>query len=222
MTRYAWMLRQVPAIIAHLRDSMLPLAATDYDRTRVDGTRDQPLPFRLEPMEDADTLWADLTTYGTLIACRIHPAPHALTTRLRASTQWHDAADAAYTITAWLTFHEDTIADLTLDVDGEANTLFATIGHLLAKYRITPTRLRTYTRECRICGEPAVYAEWALDRDGVLAHTEQCTVCGQRYEPSALPARADIITLWNDLDLEDFQTELEEEATDATHLPASS
>jgi hypothetical protein len=177
------MLQQVPVIIAHLRDSMLPLAATAYDRTRVDGTREQPLPFRIEPMQDADALWAALTAYGNEIARHLHPAPHALLTRLRASQQWHDAGDAAYTITAWLIAHEDRIGELNLEVYGTDEVLFLQISQLLNRYRITPRRLRTYARECRVCGEPAVYAEWTINRDGAIAQTIQCTVCLRRYEP---------------------------------------
>lgn len=197
MTRYAWMLQQVPVIIAHLRDSMLPIAATSYDRTRVDGTREQPLPFRVEPMQDADDLWAALVTYGREIAWHVQPSPHALTTRLRASQQWHEAGDAAYTITAWLTAHEERIADLEPAPTREiaADGLFLLISQLLNRYRILPRRLRTQTRDCRVCGEPSVYAEWTIDQRGAIAQTEQCTVCGERYEPTALPTRAQVLAL---------------------------
>lgn len=187
MTRYAWMLTQVPVILAHLRDSMIPLQATRYDSTRVDGTRDQPLPFRVEPMEDADQLWSDLLTYGRVIARHIYPAPHALTgtaaNTIRASTQWQEAGDAAFTVTGWLTFHEERIAQLEVDADGEANALFATIGRLLGKHRIHPARLRTTPTRCALCGELAVRAEWAINRDGDVAQTVQCTACRLRYDP---------------------------------------
>ena len=183
MTAYAWMLQQVPVIIAHLRDSMLPLAATNYDRTRVDGTREQPLPFRIEPMQDADDLWAALTAYGNHIARHIRPAPHALTAGLRASQQWHEAGDAAHTITAWLIAHEDRIADLDIPVEGTDEILFTAISQLLNRYRITPRRLRTTPTRCDLCGEQAVQAEWTINRDGATARTVQCTVCHTRYEP---------------------------------------
>lgn len=187
VTRYAWMLQQVPTILGHLRDSMLPLAATRYDSTRVDGTREQPLPFRVEPMEDADTIWSELLDYGRIIAGHIHPAPHALTgtaaRRIRASTQWHDAADAAYTVTAWLTHHEHRIAELDITTAGTDEALFTTIGRLLATYRITPARLRTTPTRCGLCGEQAVRAEWTINRNGDVARTVQCTVCLSRYEP---------------------------------------
>lgn len=195
MTAYAYLLSQVPVIIAHLRDSMLPLAATVYDRTRVDGTRDPSLPFRLEPMQDADTLWAALTAYGNEIARRVRPAPHALTARLRASQDWNEAGDAAYSIAGWLIAHEERIAALESEVYSTDEVLFYEIRRLLTRYRIEPRRLRTYTRECRVCGEPAVYAEWTINRDGALAQTEQCTVCGERYEPSALPTRDDVLSI---------------------------
>ncbi|WP_425837003.1 hypothetical protein [Microbacterium sp. PA5] len=187
MSEYAWKLSQVPVIIAHLRDSMIPLAATDYDRTRVDGTRDPALPLRIEPMQDADDLWAALTAYGAVIGWHITPAPHALTTRLTASVQWHEAGDAAHTITAWLIHHEDRIAQLDLTViddHGLDVTLFTLIGRLLAKYRITPARLRTSPTRCRVCGEHAVRAEWAPDRTGTIHRTVQCTVCLTRYDPT--------------------------------------
>lgn len=216
-SRYAWMLTQVPVIIAHLRDMMLPLAATQYDRTRVDGTPEPALPFRIEPMQDADDLWAALTNYGNEIARHIRPAPHALTTRLRASQQWHEAGDAAHTITAWLVHHEESIAELTEDAatDIAAETLFALIGRLLAAHRIAPKRLRTYTRTCRICGEPSVYAEWALDARGALAQTEQCTVCGERYNPDDLPTRDQVLALWTTPDPEEVSDD------DTADVPAS-
>lgn len=218
MTRYAWYMSQVPVIIGHLRDSMLPIQATSYDTTKVSGTREQPLPFRIEPMEDADDLWAALVAYGNAIARHIQPAPHALSTRLRASTQWYEAGEAAYTITAWLVYHEDRIASLELIElyrDETDVALFGSIGQLLAKYRITPNRLRSYTRECRVCGEAAVYAEWALGRDGDVGNTEQCTVCHERYEPASLPTRTEVLALWTDLDLEEV-------TDDPTHLLAGS
>lgn len=187
MTRYAWMLQQVPVILAHLRDSMLPLQATRYDSTRVDGTREQPLPFRIEPMEDADELWSNLLAYGRVVARHLNPAPHAIAgtaaNSIRASTQWHEAGEAAYTVTAWLTFHEQRIAELNIDTDGLDEDLFATIGSLLGKHRIHPARLRTAPTRCALCGEHAVRAEWAINRNGDVAQTVQCTVCGCRYDP---------------------------------------
>ncbi len=191
MTRYAWMLQQVPVIIAHLRDSMLPIAATVYDRTRVDGTREQPLPFRLEPMQDADDLWAALTDYGNEIARHVHPSPYALVTRLRASTQWHEAGDAAHTITAWLIANEERIALLHPDENREtaADVLFLQISQLLNRYRITPRRLRTTATRCLLCGEVAVHAEWTIDRHGAIAQTAQCTVCLRRYDPEEVTLR---------------------------------
>lgn len=192
MTAYAWMLQQVPVIIAHLRDSMLPLAATDYDRTRVDGTREQPVPFRIEPMQDADELWAALTAYGNEVARFVHPSPYALLTRLRASTQWHEAGDAAHTITAWLVANEERIALLPDDHarDIAADGLFLLISRLLNRYRITPRRLRTSPTRCVLCGSVAVQAEWTLDRAGTVAQTAQCTVCLRRYDPTEVVTRA--------------------------------
>lgn len=186
MTAYAFLLQQVPVIIAHLRDSMLPLAATDYDRVRVDGTREQPLPFRLEQMQDADTLWSALTDYGNEVARHIHPSPYALITRLRASQQWHDAGEAAHTISAWLVAHELRIASLPSSEarDIAADVLFAEIRQALNRYRITPRQLRTHLGRCRLCGEPAVYAEWTVNRQGAIAQTAQCTVCHERYDPT--------------------------------------
>lgn len=198
MTAYAYMLAQVPVIIAHLRDSMIPLAGTDYDRTRVDGTKEQPLPFRIQPMQDADELWAALTDYGNEIARHIHPSPYALLTKLRASTQWHDAGDAAHTITAWLIEHEERIAQLPDDDAREQSALglFPLIGQLLGRYDITPRRLRVRRgRTCVICGEDAIYAEWEIGRNGQVATTVQCTVCGQRYEEGMLPTRDQVLAL---------------------------
>lgn len=195
MTQYAWYLTQIPVIIAHLRDSMLPLAATQYDRTRVDGTRDQPLPLRVDAMEDADQLWAALVDYGRHIAASIQPAPHALTQRLTASTQWHDAGDAAHTISAWLIYNEQHIADAPPYIGDTDLVLFDAIRRLLAKHRITPARLRTSPTRCVVCGEHAVRAEWAWNRAGELAETVQCTVCEQRYETNMLPTRAAVLAL---------------------------
>lgn len=197
MTAYAYLLSQVPVIIAHLRDTMVPLQGTDYDRVRVDGSREKQLPFRIEPMTDADTLWAALTAYGNEVARHIHPSPYALLTRLRASTQWHDAGDAAHRITAWLIEHENRTAGLEPSGARElaADTLFDEISRLLNRYRITPRRLRTFTRECVLCGRATVYAEWRISRDGRVEQTEQCTYCKQRYEAHTLPTRAHIVTL---------------------------
>lgn len=199
MTAYAYLLSQTPVIIAHLRDSMVMLGATVYDRDRVDTSREQTVPFRLDAMVDADTLWDALTSYSNEIALAIRPAPHALTARLRASQAWNEAGDAAYTISAWLTGNEERIAQLTPSdaADLAADHLFDLIRRLLARYRIEPRRLRTHTRQCLLCGEPdaAVYAEWSIGRDGQVEHTEQCVVCGERYDADLLPSRASIVTL---------------------------
>lgn len=182
-------------IIAHLRDSMIILGATAYDSVRVDTSRDPSVPFRLEAMQDADTLWAALTDYGNEIARYVRPAPHALTARLRASQSWEEAGDAAHTIAAWLVAHEERVATVAPDVMGADDRLFFEIRRLIGRYRIEPQRLRTYTRVCRVCGERAVFAEWVINRAGEVAQTEQCTVCHERYEPSKLPTRDAVLSI---------------------------
>lgn len=190
MTAYAWMLQQVPVIVAHLRDTMIPLAGNSHDRTRIDGTREQPLPFRLQPMLDADQLWDALTDYGRFVAAWIQPSPYALTVPLRASQDWREAGDAAHTITAWLINHEDRIAALNLNVAGTDDVLFTLISQQLNRYRITPRRLRTRTTSCGTCGADAVYAEWTLNARGEIAQTIQCTRCRRRYDPREVVIRA--------------------------------
>jgi hypothetical protein len=69
-----------------------------------------------------------------------------------------------------------------------------------------------------LCGEAAVYAEWTLDRNGAIAQSEQCTVCGERYDPNQLPTRAAVLMLaeWRPA------PDLEEVTDDAAHVPAGS
>lgn len=200
MSRYSWYMGQVPVILGHLRDSMHPVQATRYDNTRVSGTREQPLPFRIEPMEDADQLWAELIWYGSVVAQHLGgTSPHALRgawanekgdIMLRPSDRWNEVAEQAYTVTAWLTYHQDDIGTLGTAVEGMENLLFADIGRMLAKYRISPNRLRTSATCCGLCGETAVRAEWALNRDGDIAVTVQCTVCRRRYDPEEVTGAA--------------------------------
>lgn len=194
MSSYSWHMSQVPVILGHLRDSMIPLQATQYDNTRITGSRDPQLPFRLEPMEDADQLWAELIWYAREIAANLTgPTPHALTGAwtnqhgyliIRPSSDWYAVGEQAHTVTAWLTYHQDDIARVRrADTHAMETALFQHIGRLLAKYRVTPARLRTEAVRCDLCGATAVRAEWAMNRAGHIDQTVQCTVCHQRYEP---------------------------------------
>lgn len=190
---FRWHLSQVAPLLAHLRDSMVPLAAGSLD-ARVSGTREVPLPFRSEPMDDADRLWSKLVWYGSTVAqsLRSDDAPGVLTRpwldaqgniRIYPGEDWRDTGNLAAAVTRWLIEHAEDVERIADDISGEEFDLFDDIRRTLARYRFHPVRLRTSASVCVLCGAVAVRAEWNANRRGDVDVTVQCTRCGERYDP---------------------------------------
>lgn len=214
---YHWHLSQMPVVLAHLRDSMVPLQAVPFDAVRVGGSKERPLPFRTgdlseanddKPtlMDEADALWDALVWYGSNVAQHLGPdvpSPHVLrfawfTSAARYVIQpSHSAAhvgEQAYTVTAWLSHHADTVETLPLR-DLEAG-LFSDLRRLMAKYRLNPVRLRTRATPCQLCGGIAVQAEWTINHRGDTNVTNQCVSCGERYDPGQADLVGAVSCMW--------------------------
>jgi len=185
--RYEQLLDQVPMLLEHLRTMANPLKAGSLGERVTGGGGEAPAPVRLDPVDDADDLWAGLIEYTLDVAHRLHePAPAAAgdTWTARGSVQGlpaHLDADGAYRaaweVVGWLIDRAPRIHPLAL-TDSEQH-LFGLVRKLVARYVTPPIERPSHRRECSVCGERAVVVSWVIDDTGEA----RCAVCGAVYSP---------------------------------------
>lgn len=186
--RFEQHLDQIPALIEHLRAAAIPSAVARLDGVRVSGGGyESAAQIRLDPVEDADDLWAALAEYTLDVANRLHqPAPsaagdtwiaHGNVQGIPARLDADRAYKAAWGIVAWLTERSAQVRPLEL-VDSEQH-LFALVRKLISRHTIDPIDRPTRRRACTVCGERAVVVAWILNDTGEA----ECRVCGATYAP---------------------------------------
>lgn len=192
--RYEQHLDQLPVLLEHLRDRAIPLKAGSLDERVGGGGGEAPLPFRTDPVDDCDDLWASLIEYVREVAERLQqPAPGAAgaawatsnTVRgIPASMDADGAYRAAYALIAWLIDRAEKINALELRAS-EAH-LFGLIRKLMGRYVIPPIERPVHRRTCTVCGERAVVVDWILGDAGEAV----CKVCGAVYAPQGMEGEA--------------------------------
>ncbi|MBS0231766.1 MAG: hypothetical protein JSS52_11495 [Proteobacteria bacterium] len=185
--RFEAHLDQVPVLIEFLRGHRVPLQAGSLNERVTGGGGEAPVPFRLDPVDDADDLWAALIEYTTEVGERLHmPLPHSGNEIWRANTivqgipahlGANGARRAVFPIVAWLIDHAPRIHPLEL-TDSEDH-LFTLIRNLSARYVVPPIDRPAHRRVCTVCGEQAVRVAWLLGGTGEA----ECGTCGATYAP---------------------------------------
>lgn len=190
--RYEQHLDQVPQLLEVLRDGVNPLKAARIDTERVSGGGGAaPLPFRADPMDDCDDVWAALVEYVGEVAERLQEtAPGATGASWAASgnvrgigagVSGDQAYKAGFVLIAWLIDRAEKVRDLHL-VDTEQH-LFGLIRKLVKRYVDAPPIERpAHRRFCSVCGEKAVLVDWVLGDSGEAV----CRVCGAVYAPEGM------------------------------------
>lgn len=184
--RYEQHLDQVPQLLEVMRVQANPLKAARMDTERVSGGGGEaPLPFRLDPVDDCDDLWAALVEYVGEVAERLqHPAPGATGASwgaqgnvrgIGAGVSGDRAYKAGFALIGWLIDRARFTYDLQLK-DSEQH-LFALIRKLQGRYVVPPIERPSRRRLCSVCGEYAVVTAWVLGEAGEA----ECRVCGAVY-----------------------------------------
>ena len=185
--RFEQMLDQVPQLLETLRDGVNPLKAAGLSERVSGGGGEAPLPFRADPMDDCDDVWAALVEYVGEVAERLQElAPGATGASwgvqgnvrgIGAGVSGDQAYKAGFVLIAWLIDRAEKIRDLRL-VDSERH-LFGMIRKLVKRYVDAPPIERpAHRRFCSVCGERAVLTDWVLGDAGEAS----CRVCGATYE----------------------------------------
>lgn len=191
--RFEWHLDQLPGILEVLRNDSSSLKSSRYDSVRVSGSREQtPLPFKVDLVDAADDLWAAAIEYSTEVAERIGLS---LTTAaswrtssgamgLSSRVTGYQARVVAFELIAWLIKHAEAIAGLPMN-DAEDH-LFGLIRRLREQYMLASVERPSRRRECTVCGERAVAAQWVTGDNGRAELLAECRRCGEGYdEPEA-------------------------------------
>ena len=155
------------------------------------GGGEAPLPFRADPMDDCDDVWAALVEYIGEVAERLQdPAPGATGASwgvqgnvrgIGAGVSGDQAYKAGFVLIAWLIDRAEKVRDLHL-VDSEQH-LFGLIRKLVKRYVDAPPIERpAHRRFCSVCGERAVLTDWVLGDSGEAV----CRVCGAVYAPEGM------------------------------------
>lgn len=185
--KYEQMLDQVPQLLETLRDGVNPLKAAGMSERVSGGGGEAPLPFRADPMDDCDDVWAALVEYVGEVAERLQEAAPGATGAswatsgnvrgIGAGVNGDQAYKAGFVLIAWLIDRAENVRDLHL-VDTEQH-LFGLIRKLVKRYVDAPPIERpAHRRFCSVCGERAVLTDWVLGDAGEAS----CRVCGATYE----------------------------------------
>ncbi|MBU3994792.1 MAG: hypothetical protein KKF42_03285 [Actinobacteria bacterium] len=187
--RFVWHIRQAPFQLMHMRELVeSTIAAQDTSAVRVAGGRDTaPTPYRVEPADDADLLYATLVIFGREVAEKIGgSSPRALRARMwtgRDEPQGlpvctpGDAFALAAEIITWLDAcshhiaHDSTLHDAPDD-------LCELIRQMRTKYPRSMQKFKWYAdRPCTRCGEKAI--ERIFDEEGLAG--ARCDGCGTTW-----------------------------------------
>lgn len=185
--RFEAHLDQVPILVEFLRGHRVPLKAGTLDDRVSGGGGEAPVPFRLDPVDDADDLYAALVEYAGEVAERLEVAlPHsgsdvwgtfAGVQGIPAHLGPTGARNAVSRICEWLMHRAVRIRQLEL-TDSEEH-LFALVRKLGARYTVPPVDRPSRRRVCTVCGEQAVVVAWLLGGTGEA----ECRTCGATYAP---------------------------------------
>lgn len=187
---FTWHIRQAPFQLMHMRElAESTIAAQDTSAVRVAGGKDTaPLPYRVDPADDADLLYATLILFGREVAEKIGGAsPRALRARMwtgRDEPQGlpictpGEAFAHATEITLWLEACAHQIAhDNTLN--SAPDDLCELIRRMRAKYPRAEPKFKAYRpRPCPVCGERTIEPIWG--KDGLEGAS--CDNCGQTWK----------------------------------------
>lgn len=189
--RFEQHLDQLPVLLETMRDHAHPLKAAGLSERVSGGGGEAPLPFRADPVDDCDDLWAALVEYVGEVAERLQEtspgavgASWASSNGVRgigAGVSGDQAYKAGYALIAWLIDRAPRVRDLHLD-DTEQH-LFGLIRKLSRRYVDAPPIERPeHRRLCTVCGEKAVLTDWVLGDAGEAS----CRVCGATYQNERL------------------------------------
>lgn len=191
--RFEAHLDQVPPLVEFLRGHMLPLKAGALAERVTGGGGAAPVPFRLDPVDDADDLWAALIEYAGEIAEHLETAlpvngsdvwaSNGAVQGIPAHLGPNGARRVTFLMIGWLIDRAPRIRPLGLD-DSEGH-LFALIRKLSARYLVPPVDRPARRRVCSVCGEQAVVVAWLLGGTGEA----ECRTCGATYAPEAIDTK---------------------------------
>lgn len=190
---FTWHIRQVPFQLAHMRDlAETTVAAVDTSAVKVAGGRDtSPVPYRVDPADDADLLYLRLIKFGRQVAETIGGAsPRPLRARMYEtegeplglpSCTPSEAFSLAAEIIQWLEAGTHQIGhhgELTRE-GGYYDELITTIRKMRGRYPRAEPKFKAYRpRPCTTCGERTVLPIWGVD--GLAG--AKCDTCGQTWE----------------------------------------
>ncbi len=187
---FIWHIRQAPFQLMHMRQlAETTVGAQAVGAGKITGSKDRAtLPYRVDPADDADALYAELVIFGREVAERIGGAsPRPLRARIwsgRTEPQGlpvcdpSEAFSLAAEIVQWLEASAYTIAHDEHLHDAPEH-LMTTIRKMRAHYPRAEPKFRSYRpRPCPTCGERTISPVWGA---GGLSGA-RCESCGQKWD----------------------------------------
>lgn len=187
---FTWHLKQLPFQILHMRElAENTIAAQDTSAVVVSGSSEKArLPYRVDPADDADLLYATLILFGREVAEKIGgAAPRPLQSRMwrgRDEPQGlplctpREAQGYAAEIITWLCATAHQIAH-----DGTLNSapddLIDTIRQMRGRYPRADPKFKAYRpRPCPLCEQATIAPTY--DFDGLAGF--HCDTCEQQWD----------------------------------------
>ncbi|PPF56072.1 hypothetical protein C5B94_03895 [Clavibacter michiganensis] len=191
-TRAESALRAAPDVIRHIRDQVAPSLVRAGDGMPRAASKEPPAPARLDPIDDADAVYAQLIdwlvnwcdTYGIrppAVTGSVRVAEDGVVQGFRGRMDPADAAELVRRVGSNLLVLTDRIVR-----HPQARVYFDDVAAIVhrasAKYPQAPRPERAVIpRACRTCGEHAVGASWRSQ--DLLDVQVECESCGESYAP---------------------------------------
>lgn len=183
----------IPDLMMHMRAQIVPSGGGMSDG-QPRGSKEPPAPLRINPLDDADSLFAKLVSWTEVIGGKTHsPQPSVAVWINFREVQGFKvvttevAHQLASQLTEWFHVRIETICGLDIATEFHDDLCYGWddapgVFKLMGRYPMEPRPLRAAEkRECPICGHQEVFVKWpdSLDPDIAI----MCGRCKWVAEP---------------------------------------
>jgi hypothetical protein len=199
------------SLVAHVRTLVVPAGAQRSDGLPRGGSEEAPAPLRIEPVDETDSVYAQLLNWVDYWSETLHITPPVTATYawsngreiqgFRAGVSPEGAGGLVQILTVWLLAHQDAI-----ERHSAAGDYFDDVAGFLwdldKKFPRSSRGTRpVLPRPCPVCDGPGMGVEWQSEQ--LLDFTLVCAFCGFEGSTGALLHDRDVRRLMTDMRIED-------------------
>jgi hypothetical protein len=200
-------LGEAPGLIAYVRTLITPAGTQRSDGLPRPASKEAPAPARLDAMDEADTLYAQLLNTVDEMSEKLKVSPPVSATYAWSNTREVQGFRAGVTpegagllvrnLTTWVLLHFDKVTRHPLAAHWYAD-LTQMVEDLRKRFpRASRGARMVLPRPCPVCGDPSMGIEWRSEEPGDF--TLACAYCGFEGATDALLKDRDVHELLRDM-----------------------